>query len=354
MKKILVKLYLGFQFFIDNVLSRYFVATPFFSSIYYLFFNRKFSREQYSVLKGKVRHIKELKIRKANIYTLIRNTHRIEKGLLMRPRRDIFALDYIEETVDAFLNIWDPSKLDEDKQYKWFFDVLNEYFQSSGRHPLIDELSERFFNKVSKYMEIEKEMVQDSQKLIPYYRSLEENPIISFDSFYKLTRHRRSVRWFEDKKVPHDLIDKAISAACQSPSACNRQPFEYRIIDEPILLKQVANIPGGVKGYVDGIPMMVVVLGNLDAYFDERDRHVIYIDASLANMTFMLALETLGLSSCAINWPDVERLEKKMEKILQLEKYQRPIMCMAVGYPDRNGKVAYSEKRSLNNIRRYN
>ena len=179
-------------------------------------------------------------------------------------------------------------------------------------------------------------------------------PQITYEDFYSLTRYRRSVRWFLDKKVPHDLVDKAILAANQSPSACNRQPFEYRIVDEPALLKKVAGLPGGVRGYEEGIQMMVVCIGNLDAYFDERDRHVIYIDASLANMSFMFALETLGLSSCAINWPDVEHLERGMEQALGLKKHQRPIMCMAVGYPDPDGKVAYSEKRSIEYLRKYN
>ncbi len=354
MRKYLVKVYLFFQFFINNVLSKYFVATPFLSKIYYLFFSRKFNREQHSVLKGKVLHLKELKVEKANIYTLIRNTHRIEKGLLMRPRRDVFALKYIEETIDAFINIWDEKKIEKDKQFKWFFDVLNEYFQTSGEHSLINELALRFNDKVLTYKLHTENIKNEQQKFIPYSRKEQDLPNISYEDFYKLTRYRRSVRWFKNKKVPHELVDKAILAAIQSPTACNRQPFEYRVIDDPQLLKTVANIPGGVRGYVEGIPMLVVAIGNLNAYFDERDRHVIYIDASLANMTFMLALETLGLSSCAINWPDVESLEKKMEKALGLKKHQRPIMCMAVGYPDLEGKVAYSEKRSLDYIRKYN
>ena len=68
----------------------------------------------------------------------------------------------------------------------------------------------------------------------------------------------------------------------------------------------------------------------------------------------MLALETLSLGSCPINWPDIEELEVKMDKVLKLEKHQRAVMCMAVGYPDPSGKVAYSEKKNLNTIRKYN
>jgi nitroreductase len=335
--------------FKNNTLPQLCIATPFLSGLYYLLFSKKFKREQHAVLKGKVKHLKALKVDKLNVYTLIRNIHRIEKGLLMKPRRDVFALDYIEETVDCFIKIWNQDKVKEDDQYKWFFDVLKEYFETSGKHPKIDELKFVFID----FTDVHNQKL-DVEKSIPYFRDEIKKPNISFEDFYSLTKYRRSVRWFLDKKVPHKLIDKALLAAKQSPSACNRQPFQYRIFDEPSLLKEVSNLPMGIKGYAHGIQMLIVVVGNLDAYFDERDRHLIYIDASLSNMTFMFALETLGLSSCAINWPDIESLEVKMEKILALEKYQRPLMCMAVGYADPNGKVAFSEKRNLEYIRKFN
>jgi nitroreductase len=157
-----------------------------------------------------------------------------------------------------------------------------------------------------------------------------------------------------NQAVPRDIIDKAILVANQAPSACNRQPFEFRIIDDPNLLKEVVSFPMGTIGYEKSVPVMIVIVGNLDAYFDERDRHVIYIDASLASMSLMYALETMGLSSCAINWPDIEEREVKMERFLGLKRYQRPIMCLALGYPDPVGMVAFSEKRPLDQIRKYN
>ncbi len=235
-------------------------------------------------------------------------------------------------------------------QYKWFHDVLNNYFTLSGKHPVIDKQAKKFNNAINK------ESINGNIgcKSIPYYRSDSDKPNISYNDFYRLTKYRRSVRWFLNKKVPHELVDKAILAANQSPSACNRQPFEDPIIDDPELLKTIVGLPMGVKGYSDGIPMLIVAVGNLDAYFYEGDRHIIYIDASLVNMSLMFALETLGLSSCSINWPDIEHLEQKMESFLNLKKHQRPIMCLAVGYPDPEGKVAYSEKRSLDQLRKYN
>jgi hypothetical protein len=43
-----------------------------------------------------------------------------------------------------------------------------------------------------------------------------------------------------------------------------------------------------------------------------------------------------------------------MAEFLRLRPHERPIMCVAVGYPDRQGMVPFSQKKSLNQLRRYN
>ncbi|SEL25377.1 nitroreductase family protein [Parapedobacter koreensis] len=343
--------------FINKKAAIYCAKSPKRAALYYLLFNKAFHRELHSVLNGKLKHLHETEVIKANYFLLVRNTHRIEKGLLMRPRRPIFGKDYIEETVDSFEEIWKTAltnKIDN-QQLKWFHDVLSEYFlvTDATHDALLIKLSERFVNIIqSKPSSILKYASTD--KFIPYFRLKENNSNISYDEFYKLCKQRRSVRWFLDKPVHRELIDRAILAANQSPSACNRQPFEFRIFDQKELVNEGASLPNGTIGYAQNIPIFAVLVGNLDAYFDERDRHIIYIDASLAAMSFMLALETLGLGSCAINWPDIEVLEIKMAKFLNLNSHQRPIMCMGVGYADPEGMVAFSEKRTLNDLRKYN
>jgi nitroreductase len=131
-------------------------------------------------------------------------------------------------------------------------------------------------------------------------------------------------------------------------------PYEFRIFDDPAMVKTVAGIPFGAAGYAHNIPTIIVVVGKLHSYFSPRDRHVIYVDASLAVMPFMMALETLGLSSSPINWPDFEPLERKMQKTLHLEDDERVIMLIAVGYADPEGLVAFSQKKELDVFRSYN
>jgi len=281
---------------------------------------------------------------------LRRNTHRLEKGLIMRPRRDVFALEYIEETVRAYeaaLQAQADGDGPPDELLQWVGDVLTEYFAITGKHPKIEAVRERFHS-------LPKPRRTGDAPLVPYYRDLSRPPPVGYEDLLALAHRRRSVRWFLPKPVPRDLIDKALLVAGQSPSACNRQPFVFRIFDDPKLVREVASIPYGVIGYEHQIPVIVVIVGQLRNFFDARDRHLIYIDGALAAMSFVLALETLGLSSCCINWPDLPDREKKMGELLHLEPDERPVMLIALGWPDPEGMVPRSVKKPLGLLRTYN
>lgn len=329
---------------------RFFGSVSFLSDLYYFFFDRSFSREHRAVLRGIAAYEQLEQDSAANSFMLRRNTHRLEKGLLMRPRRDLFALKYINETMSVYERCLRSSCAEEDSsELIWAHDVLAEYFKVTGSDPLLDTLRARF----SELPDVSSDS-PGGQPASPYLRDLEGPLPVEYEAFFKLSKRRRSVRWFKPEPVPRDLIDKALTAAIEAPSACNRQPFQFHIFDEPELVKKISTLPMGTKGYAQNIPTIVVVVGHLHAYFHPRDRHLIYIDSSLAAMGFMYALETLGLSSCPINWPDIPSRERKMAKTLGLAPDQRPIMLIAVGYPDPEGAVAFSQKHSLDSIRTYN
>lgn len=301
---------------------------------YYNFFNFSFNREKRAVLHGKLHHLKNtIKEKDVGRFILVRNIHKIEKGLSMSPLRNIFALSYIKETVDIFNSL----RSENDKQIQWANDVLSEYFKTVSHNKFIKNLYQNF-----------KPIKEDNKK--PYISSSRVKSKITFEDFEILCKRRRSVRWYSDRKVNIKDVYKAIKTSGLSPSACNRQPFRYVIIKDEKIKIFASKIPMGTVGWAENIPLFCVIVGDLSAYFDERDRHVIYIDSSLAAMSFALGLETLGLSSCMINWPDIEKRERKMEKILNLNKYERPIMCMSVGYSLDDGKIPFSEKKEISNL----
>jgi nitroreductase len=321
---------------------------PRLSSIYYAVFSTAFQREHHGVLYGKTQYFKDLEQCQQSSYLLRRNVHRLEKGLIMRPRRLVFAVDYIEETVAAYGHAVRQQTLPGD-ELQWATDVLGEYFSVVGTHPVVDEAKSRYLA-----LQAMAPKGKPTESRIPYRRDLSQPAAVSYDQFLQLCHRRRSVRWYLQKPVPRALIDKAVLAAGLSPSACNRQPFEFRVFDDLDWVAQVARVPGGTKGFNHNFPVIVAVVGKLRAYFDERDRHVIYIDGALASMSFVYALETLGLSSCCINWPDVDATETQMATLLSLEPDERIVMLISVGYPDPEGMVPYSQKKPLDQLRRYN
>ncbi|MFW5703416.1 MAG: nitroreductase family protein [Patescibacteria group bacterium] len=327
-----------------------------FSILYHMVFFLPFSREQHASIKATYAYYRNIDKLQATRVDLRRNVHRIEKGLSMKKVRKTFAFSYIEETIESYMfavqqYLNNPEFIDVNELY-WAHDVLEMYFQAVELGKSKQYLKDTFLELNGKLQNMEKE--KESSTMRPFLASERHQSQVSYDDFLALAKQRRSVRWFQGKPVPRELIDKAILAARESPSACNRLPYEYKVFDDAELVKQVSHIPFGAKGYADNIPVVVVLVGKLSHFFSPRDRHIIYIDASLSAMSFMFALETLGLSSSVINWPDFEPLEITMQHKLKLQVDERPIMLIAVGYADPKGKIPYSQKKDLKILRTYN
>ena len=320
------------------------------SALYYLFFSSSFRREQQAVLKGKIAYRRSLRKPGESSYLLRRNIHRIEKGLIMEPRRPVFAREYIGETVQAFDSasaaVRDHSSSTE---LLWSRGVLDEYFDVVS--PDSDPKVRRAYDQ---YRAVIEQMAALNDGPKPYPAQVLSAKPVTPDQFAELCRVRRSVRWYDGRKVPREVIDRAIAAAGTTPSACNRQPFRYLIFDDPGLLERVASIPMGTVGFSHNFPTLAVLVGDLGAYFDERDRHVIYIDGSLSAMTFMFALQTEGVASCSINWPDLKEKEVALREELDLESNERVIMLLSFGYARDEGGVPASVKKPLPQLREFN
>jgi nitroreductase len=190
----------------------------------------------------------------------------------------------------------------------------------------------------------------EAKESLPYQYQERTQANVTQEDLHNLFKQRRSVRWYEQKPVDIALLSQAINMASQAPSACNRQPFQFYTITDMDKASDIASIAMGTTGFSDNIPALIAVVGDLSAYPAERDRHVIYIDGGLASMQLMLAFETLGLSSCPINWPDIEICERKIAKKLNLATHLRPIMLISVGYGDAKGQIPFSQKKGASTL----
>ena len=335
---------------VDRPLRALAARTSLGAQLYYLVSSSAFRRECHAVLAGRARYDAEHRAMRESYPLLRRNVHRIEKGLIMRPRRDVFAEGYIDETVAIYARLRRHEATlpgGGNPELTWAHDVLREYFNVISDGPGT-EVARRAFEAT------EIGAPQRTPELIPFHRELASPPTVEFEDFLALCRRRRSVRWFESRPVPRDMLDQAVLAAAESPSACNRQPFTFRFYDDAALIARAARIPMGTAGFEHNFPVFGVIVGELSNYTDERDRHLIYIDGSLAAMSFCLAAETLGLSTCLINWPDLAERDRQMTQLLGLRSDQRVVMCLAAGFPDPEGLVPRSTKKPLDLMRSFN
>ena len=337
-------------------LYRSLLAIPRGADIYYVF-NGRYRSEHYVTLLAKLGHWQatpqtaDEDQRRALEFRLRRNVHRLEKGLIMRPRRSLFALDYIGETVDLYRTLRRERLAAQNGQERdatsleiWAYDVLTSYFAVVGAASEVAAPLARF---------------NDADQCSQETRGYAPQPLVRGDDlptpgqFAALARTRKSVRWYDGRPVPRAVIDRAVALAGLSPSACNRQPFRFIVFDQPEEAARVGAVPMGTAGFAKNFPCLIVVVGDVGAYFDEKDRHVIYIDAGLASMSLQLALVSEGLGCCCINWPDLAAQDEKIGQFVSLSKTERIVMLLSVGYPLAEGLVPYSAKKEVDLLRSY-
>lgn len=331
----------------QRLLRRLRTGGPLARTVYHGAVNDGIRRERRAVAAGH-RAYHDQVARHDHAYLLRRNTHMLEKGLIMRPRRETFATAYIEETVAALAGCLTPPRGPlSDTELGWVREVLDQYFAATATSadPAICRARDDYAQALA-------------AGAPPAGAGPEPPPTgpppVAIDDLLALAERRKSVRWFLPRLVPRAAIDQAVRVAAEAPSACNRQPFTFRVYDDPELVAEVAAIPMGTNGYAHNIPAIVVIVGDLAAFSDERDRHLIYIDGCLAAMGFILGLEAQGIATCCINWPDIGARERRMRSTLGLAEHERPVMLVALGYADPDGSVPHSARRELTELRSYN
>src|SRR5690606_35481775 len=111
---------------------------------------------------------------------------------------------------------------------KWAEDVLTEYFAVVVESGVIGKSATMFRSHVGPVSDVVDKELAESYSPYPH-KDLPECSV-NFEQLETLFTRRRSVRWYQDKIVPFDLVQKAANIATLAPSACNRQPYKFIVI----------------------------------------------------------------------------------------------------------------------------
>jgi len=165
-------------------------------------------------------------------------------------------------------------------------------------------------------------------------------------------RKRRSVRSYQAKPVPRDIVNAIIDAGNEAPSAMNSQPWRFVVIEDsgvkktllkaalpnarkilevvkesdPVryeaILKRLNESPDPV--YYSA-PVIVFVIGS------GRYAHH---SCPLACENMMLAAHSLGVGSCWVGFGSMVTDDEEVKKILDLKDDETIFGPILLGYPE--------------------
>ncbi|MBU7040211.1 MAG: nitroreductase family protein [Theionarchaea archaeon] len=153
---------------------------------------------------------------------------------------------------------------------------------------------------------------------------------------------RRSVRDYQEKPVPDEVLVDILETAKWAPSPVNSQPWRFIVIrDREILTRVMAHAKYG--SHLSEVPMAIAVIAtDVETFhwFNEIEENK-YAAAVVAT-SIMLAAWEKGVGT---GWVSVDR--KEINDILDVPREYTVVAVIAMGYPVRVEPHSDADRRPL-------
>jgi len=147
---------------------------------------------------------------------------------------------------------------------------------------------------------------------------------------------RRSIRRFTEQAVPRECIDALLHAAMSGPSACNRRPWAFYVIENEGVLEQLRGATHFANIHAK---LAIVVCGDMKRALPRPMAAYWIQDCSAAAENILLRATDLGLGAVWCGVHPQERGEKKVAELLHLPGNQIPLNIIYLGYPDEESEA---------------
>jgi len=205
----------------------------------------------------------------------------------------------------------------------------------------------------------------------------EEQMLTRAQNFRRLMSARRTVRDYQSREVPRDIIEQCLLTAGSAPSGANRQPWHFSVISDPQKKKEIrlaaeeeerefyqnrapdewlqALAPLGTdahKPFLETAPYLIVIFAQKFSFDEQGSRQKnYYVPESVGIATGMLiaALHNAGLATLTHTPSPM----KFLNRICGRPNTEKPAMILVVGYPTQDAQVPDITRKSLNEIADY-
>ncbi|MBE6339754.1 MAG: nitroreductase [Bacteroidales bacterium] len=159
---------------------------------------------------------------------------------------------------------------------------------------------------------------------------------------------RSSVRKYKAEKPSRELINEVLNLARLAPSAVNKQPWHFYVVETVEKLEAVR--AAYARDWFRTAPLVIVVTANHAQSWHRADgKDHADIDAAIVTDHITLAAVEKGLSTCWVCNFDVDIITKA----LNLTTGEEPVVLIPIGYADGNGDVRPKQRKSLEDLTTY-
>lgn len=155
---------------------------------------------------------------------------------------------------------------------------------------------------------------------------------------------RKSIRKYEKRAVPEDVLRRVLDAARLAPSAANRQPWRFFVVRDAE--RRAAFREAYDQEWFHTAPVVLAACADGEAAWKRKGdgTSYAYVDVAIAFDHLTLAAAALGLGTC---WIAAFKPEA-VRRVLDLPENLVPVALTPLGYPAGEGRPR--ERKSLDEI----
>ncbi len=139
---------------------------------------------------------------------------------------------------------------------------------------------------------------------------------------------RRSIRKYTKQPVPDEVVKELLEAAMYTPSAGNRQPWCFVVINDRKILNEIPKYHTYAQMLKEA-PAAILVCCDINL----ENKGFGVEDCSAATQNILLAAHAKGLGAVWLGVYPAEPRVTATKKLLNLPEHIIPISLISIGYP---------------------
>ncbi|MCK4921027.1 MAG: nitroreductase family protein [Bacteroidales bacterium] len=162
-------------------------------------------------------------------------------------------------------------------------------------------------------------------------------------NFEEILISRRSIRRYTSEKIDSASIRNLIKAAMYAPSAVNKRPWHFIIVEDKGKMEEVMKIHANAKMLKEA-SHAILICGDENLQHDDG---FWIADCGAATQNLLLAAHGKGIGSCWIGIYPREQRMKDISNLFNLPKHVKPFALVSLGYPaeDKRLPERFEEKK---------